>query len=447
MIRRVMAGVGANVFGKLVVAGVQLATVPVLANAWGMHLFGLWVLLSTVPMFLAIGDFGFATAAGTKMAMQRAEGNVGGALRTYQSALLTVAGASILLALVAVAAVWAVPARWFGDDPGLPIADVRAVLSILILFGIATMQGSLFFAAQRADGRYAIGSFVNSLVILAENMALIAAVLLGGSMPVAAGVMLAVRLCGLGAQAFVQRVQVPWLPIALRHASGAEVRALLAPSAAVLLLPLAQAVSLQGTALMVGAAAGQATVPLFTAARTLSRVGLQLCWLFNAPLMPEFSAASARGDRRGVAQMVAVTLLLSALLAAPYALGFALFGQALIAVWTQGAIAVPQPLVLAMAGTILLGGFWVPLSNLILARNRQASFTPAYLVLSLASMAVAYCLSLTLGAIGGGVAMLLLDAAMLAIVLRLSARLLASREALAAAWPTLIGGVRRRLAG
>jgi O-antigen/teichoic acid export membrane protein len=183
-----------------------------------------------------------------------------------------------------------------------------------------------------------------------------------------------------------------------------------------MLLPIAQALVLQGMALVVGAAAGRAAVPAFAAARTLSRVGMQLCWVVSTPLMPEFSSASARGDRLRMATILLATLMVSCLLVMPYALGFMALGGRAMALWTHGTIAAPAGLVAAMGATILFGGIWYPVSNLLLACNRHARYTTWYVVLALASLPSGYLLTRLMGVTGAALTMALLDLAMLAVV-------------------------------
>jgi O-antigen/teichoic acid export membrane protein len=443
MIRRVLAGVGANFFDKLIVAGTQLAMVPALSQAWGLHLYGLWLLLATVPSFLAVGDFGFGTAAGTKMIMARARGEESEVVHVFQSAWGAILMSSAALAALALALAWTVPAEIFGEAPGLPIEQIRVTLTLLMLYGIAAVQGSIFFAAFRAAGMFAFGATWNALIILIESSVVITAALGGAEPPLVAAALLGGRLVGLAGQTVLLRRRVPWLRIGLREGTRAEMLALLRPAGAVMLVPLAQALALQGTAVALGIAAGQAAVPVFTATRTLSRVGLQICWLFNTPLMPEFSSAAAREDRHAMALMTLVTVLVSTLLLVPYALLFAAFGQEAILLWTHEVILPPAPVVTTMALVILLGGYWYPLSNLILARNLHSSYTRWYVLLAALSLPLAVALSRQFGATGAAVAMALLEGAMLFVILRLAGRLLATPREITAAMPDLVVFLRK----
>lgn len=438
MIRRVMSGVGANVFDKVVVTVTQLAMVPVMANSWGLHLYGLWVLMFTAPSFLAMGDFGFAQAAGTKMTMAVARGERDEAVHIFQSAWLAILSSSgVLVALTAILAL-GLPSSLFGADPGMPVNEIRLTLFLLMIYGIAAIQGSIFFAGFRAARLFAVGAYWNALIILVESSAIIVAILMGAPPTVAAATILCGRLFGLVGQNLLLRRRVPWLKIGLGRATLAETKTLFAPAGAVMLVPIAQALYLQGSALALGLAAGQAAVPAFTAARTLSRVGLQMCWLLNTPLMPEFSAASARGDRPSQAMMVLATLLFSAALVIPYALLFGLVGQQVILVWTHGVIHSPTMLLWTMALSILFGGFWFPVSNLILALNRHASYTGWFVAFAAASVPLTYLLSSRFGPTGAGLSMAALDSAMAVVILILARRLLVNGHELKTAVPRLV---------
>jgi len=431
MIRRLAAGIGMTVFDKLVIAGTQLALVPILASHWGLALYGQWLLLATVPQFLSMSDFGFATAAGTRMTMAVARGERDEAVRVFQSAWRAILVSSAGMIGLALALAWLAPDALFGAGGAAAIADLRLTLAILALYGVVAVQGSIVFAGFRAAQLFPVGAFWNAMVLLIENAALVVTVLLGGGTIAAALAWLTGRVLGLVGQNLLLRRRVPWLTIGLAQGNWREARSLMAPAGAVMLLPIAQAVVLQGMALLVGAVAGRTAVPAFAATRTLSRVGMQLCWIVSTPLMPEFSAALARDDARRMTAMIAGTLLFSGVCVVPFALGFMAWGQAAIAAWTHGAILPPQALVTAMALAILCGGIWYPLSNLILAANAQAGYTIWYVGLAAIAVVAAFGLVGRYGATGAAGAMAALDLAMLIVVVRLMSRMFATRLSVA----------------
>lgn len=430
---RVSRGVAANVYDKLVVAGVQLALVPVLAIHWGLGTYGVWVLLATIPSFLSVSDLGFATAAGTQMTMLVAQGRREEAIRVFQSAWAVILPTSALVLVLAMLACWLSPAAILPKSEALSIGEVRLTLGLLIAYGLVSLQGSIFNAGFRCQGLFALGVFWSANTILAENLLLGIAVLCGAGPVVGAAALLGSRIAALIVQNILLRRSGPWLRIGLSEARRDTARSILSPAIALVMLPLSQAAFLQGTAIALGAAAGPIAVPAFTATRTLSRIGLQMTQLLVHAIMPEYSAAVARDDRKTQATMLAATLMSAAVVLVPFALVLALLGPEIVALWTRGNIVAPKSLMIVMALTVVLGGFWNPVSNLILAMNRHASFSYPFVVLALLTVPASYFLSLRFGATGAGLSIALMDVLMCIVIVRLGRRLFVSpREVIAA---------------
>lgn len=443
MIRRIVTGVGANIFDKLAVSITQLLMVPVFASHWGLHLYGLWALLFTIPSFLAMGDFGFGTAAGIKMRMSVSRGDHKQAICTFQSAWIAILICSACLVGAAVSISLFIPIGVFGSDLGMHPSELRLAFLFLMLYGIAILQQSIFFAGLRCDGFFALGAASHGGIVLVECSAAIATVLGGGGPVSAAAAMCAGRLSGVIALTLLLRSQVPWLPIGFRDANRKEVQSLLVPAGGVMLLPLANALYLQGSAIALGTAVGQAAVPAFTATRTLSRLGLQICLMVNTAMMPEFSTMSARGDRHGQAAMVIITFVISIAIIMPVALVLAVAGRPMVALWTNGVIAPQQGLLISMAVSTLAIGLWYPLSNLMLAMNKHGRYTLIFAALSLLGIPITFALSREIGSAGAGVTMALIDLTMLMVVFSLIKERVVKLTEVRAAIPLIFSELRR----
>ncbi|WP_128938173.1 lipopolysaccharide biosynthesis protein [Bradyrhizobium zhanjiangense] len=416
--RRLGLGVAANAYDKLVIAGIQLLLVPVLALHWGIEVYGTWVLLSTIPSFLSASDLGFASAAGTRMTMLASRGETEEVVRVFQSAWVVVLASSAIVSIVALAAVWLLPAEFYPASTEFSLGEIRWTLSLLVVYGILCLQGSIFVAGFRCAGLFAVGAFCVANTVLFENLSVVALVVFGCGPVYAAVALLLSRCLALVVQNVVLRAKVPWLRIGFSEARRAEVRDLWGPAIALLAFPIGQASYLQGTALALGAATSAAIVPLFTATRTLSRVGLQLAQLLTHATMPEFSAAVARKDDKARVAMVGMVLITAFLIVVPFSIVLSVFGPEIVAAWTRGVIRPPQDLALVMAATVLLGGFWNPLASLIIATNRHASFAYPFLVFAVATIPLSYVASLWLGVTGAGLSILALDICMCVVTMR-----------------------------
>lgn len=414
--RRIAWGFVANLYDKLLIAGVQLVMVPVLVLHWGLHLYGCWVVLATVPGFLALADLGFGGAAFVRMTSLVARGERDGAVVVWQTACQMIAIASAATLALALLVIWSVPAGWLPQDPRLSDGDARFVLVLLALYALVVFQGSLQAAGYASAQLFPLLVTVNAHVILAENVLLGIAAVSGHGPLAGAAALLVGRAGGVTLAALLLRRRASWLRLGIDRADAGERRVLARSAVSMLAIPLAQATALQGGVIALGAAAGPAATPAFAAARTLSRIGLQATQLLTHALLPEFTAADGRGDRRGQAMMLCAVVAASILTALPFAflLGFA--GDWLMGVWTKGAVTPTPGLMPVMALSVMLSGLWSPLSSLMYAIDRQGAFAWAYLATGLISLLVTFALGRILGATGAAVAFTALDAVMLVVV-------------------------------
>src|SRR5690606_7434967 len=122
------------------------------------------------------------------------------------------------------------------------------------------------------------------------------------------------------------RRRLPWLANLRGNASWPRIAALAAPASAAMAVPAAQMLLSQGATITLGLAAGASAVPIFTAARTLSRIGLQATQLVSVSVMPEFSAAAGRNLASLKANLFVLLVSVSLALAVPFCVLLTLWG-------------------------------------------------------------------------------------------------------------------------
>lgn len=416
---RIARGSGANVFAQMVVLLTQLLLVPIMANTWGVERYGVWLLLFTIPSFLALGDLGFGTAAGTKMTMLAALGDHQSVVHTFQSAILAIGITSVLIMIVGSVVILIFP---FHGVDSFTRPEIRTALLVLLAYGIVCLQGSLVQGGFRCSGRYALGTGLQAFTMLVEALVATATVILGGSLVALAIGYLLCRTFLIASQAVILHRLTPWLAFGLQRASMQEIRDLLPSALAVMALPVAQAVFLQGSALMIGLAVSAKAVAIFTSVRTLTRVGVQFTTLTNHAVMPELSAFAAREEWEKVRKIVLLTIATSFVIIIPVSLVLVSFGPKIVEVWTRGAIEPSFALIATMTAVMCVNSIWHPLSNLLLAVNRQATYSYAYALAACVTIAASYPLCRAIGEVGAALAILVLDLFMLLLVARLIIR-------------------------
>jgi O-antigen/teichoic acid export membrane protein len=409
---RIVRGVGANVYSQLVQTALQLLAVPILATHWGLQTYGAWLIIFTVPNYLAFADFGFAAAAANDMTVSIARGDRAAAIETFHAVRAAMAGICLVLLILCAAAVYCIPAGSLAFVSGISHEQARHAILMLCAYGVLSVQNSVSLAAFRSIGKYATGTYLHNSIHLAENLGALIVVSLGGNIEAAAATYLLFSLVGIVVRMVFLRVQAQWLAFFSWRVSFGQIRRLLHPAFAVLALPLAQALFLQGTVAVVGLAAGAVAVPAFTAVRTLSRVGVQLTMIVNHAVLPEFTMAAAAVDHKRRARLAFMSIASSMLILLPMFLGVVFLGPLVIQLWTHGTIHAPYALIVVMALTMVVNGTWTPISNLIFALNRHSQYSYYYLAAAAGSVLLSYPLVRWLGSTGAALSLLALDCVM-----------------------------------
>jgi O-antigen/teichoic acid export membrane protein len=416
-------GIAANVYGQVVQVVVQIVSVPVLAACWGISAYGIWLMLFTVPSYLALSDFGFASTAANHMTASVARGDRTSAIATFQAVRITVLCIGLVVFGICTALVYGIPDRYLASIQEVTHGHSRQVILLLTGYGLLSLQNGVTMAGFRSTGFYATSTFIQANIQLAEFLAALTVVALGGGLGAAALAYFSVRLIGSVVLVISLKRKAPWLPSVARPSSLDSVRMLVSPAIATMALPAAQVLFLQGTVVVVGSAAGSSTVPAFTAVRTLSRLAIQLTSVVNHAIMPEFTVAAARLDHSRKARLAYLSIITSAIVLAPMFLVVVFGGKLIIRLWTHGTIQPTFDLILLMAIAMVINGLWHPISNLILALNRHAAFSYYYLFAAAGSVLMSYPMVGLMGPAGAGISLVLLDGIMFARVWIVAVRL------------------------
>lgn len=420
--KRLLRGLGATALGPLVTAVIQLASVPCLLHFWGAAKYGDWLILFAFPSYLTLSDLGFGDASGSDMTMRVAAGDRQGAIETFQSSWVLLSLVSVFVALLAAPVVWHV--RWhnwlnlatLSDRSG---SEVVLVLGIYIL---VSQQCGILESGFRCDGNFATGNVGSTLIRLFECAAGTASGALTGSLLVAAIAYLISRIIGTIAYGFVLRAKNQWLSVGFRFAKFSKIKHLATPALGFIALPLANAISIQGLALVVGSVLGSVAVVQFTTLRTLSRINFQLMTVIAWALWPELSRAFGAGNLRLArtlhrhAYQAGLTLSLMA--------GLALWflGPLFYRSWIRSAVRFEGNTFHILLFVTFVNSLWFTSSIVPMSTNLHHRITTAYVGFSLLAVVVGRILLARQGLSGGAIVLLLIEIPMTYLVLRTSLR-------------------------
>ena len=181
--QRILHGLGANAFGQIVTVIVQLAGVPILLHAWGVQLYGEWLILFAIPAYLSMTDLGFTQSAANDMTARVARGDRAGALVVFQSlGALVYALVALGLALAAAVVPWLPLAEWLNFQT-MDTRTAQWVLCLLAAQVLVSLLDGIPYAGFRANGEYALHFSLQSGVRLLQFAGVCIAALAGGGPP------------------------------------------------------------------------------------------------------------------------------------------------------------------------------------------------------------------------------------------------------------------------
>jgi O-antigen/teichoic acid export membrane protein len=408
----------------VVIALGQIATVPLFLSAWGTSLYGEWLVISTIPAYLAMSDFGLGPVAANRVAMLSGNSERERAIVTLHSiwALQLVVGVVIVLLSVGIS--WTLPLHDWLDLKLLSVDDLRWAIIGLTGQVMLTMLTGVFQAVYRSSLRNARGAMMINTVRLAEVIASITVLGYHGGVWILVLTVLLVRAAGLFFLFSDIRRCAPDLPLGVSAFSAQELRELLKPAFGQVKFSLATALQLQGFTLLTNHLLGPVAVATYNILRTITRTCSQAVLVVNWSVYPEFSTLVAQRalDKGRTLHRIAVQF--SVWGSFLFCVLLVLLGRQLITTWTLGRVAY-DPFLFALFGSgVVLNSFWGTSSVVLTSTNNHATLGNIYALWALLGLMCGYAVGSTFGLHGIGMAALLAEFGMLGYVFRASCRLL-----------------------
>jgi O-antigen/teichoic acid export membrane protein len=286
---RIFTGTSAGLIAQSALGLTQLASIPIFFAVWGPEKYGIWLMLSTLPAYLALSDFGIISTTTTQMTIFFGAGKPKEAIKLFLD--LQKLFRVISLALLAISATFLLIAFY---NPSK--FDIFGTLAILVLSVAASQFQGLTFGALRASGKFSAAILIGMVVQVTEWSGLIIALLNRGGMLEVASTSLVFKIIAVASSAIWSRKLIGDLSFQTRGGSIRDLGSNLASSLSALGLTLSNAVWIQGSTLVAGAALGPAAAAILSTYRTVTRLPLQLTASFSQSLWPEFSSLHGSGQ-------------------------------------------------------------------------------------------------------------------------------------------------------
>ena len=414
---RIYLALAAGAFGQLVTIGSQILLTPLYFLYWGTAKYGEWLIISTIPAYLMMADFGVGAAASNEMIMRAGADDYEGAQRTFRGAIWLCSLVSIGVMLISIGASTLCLQLHILNTHYISPNEAAILIS---LFGLGVCLS--FFLGTISTGftccgKNATGIFISNLSRLFEALS-IAIVLWQDCSPVYLCLTgLIVKLLIGFIMAVWLRSVAPWLFKPKYSADHTIVKRLIKPSLAFLAFPIGNALTLQAPLLVLGAVFGSSSVAVFSALRTLARIPIQLINVFNASIWPEMSKAFGSGNYALLRNLHQHSWMMTMLLMASSSIGIAFFGETIVNVWLHKQGLYNE---FILQGLLVVSGFfsiWGVSSIVLTAVNAHAKMATYYVIINSFGCIFSYIFSIFLGIQGFIYTLILVEVLMMIVVL------------------------------
>jgi O-antigen/teichoic acid export membrane protein len=378
--RRLLLGFLSNWIGKLASTIVQLVQVPVFLHFWSTPLYGEWMIVNSIPAYLSFSNAGFGSVAGNEMTMMVARNDRDGALRVFQSCWWLIILICATTVLILTGALYYLPAARLLKLSHISEYDTKWIIFYLGLSVLFGQIEQLLQSAYRSIGRYPYGSFLKNMFSLVAFLSMIASVALGGGPRITALVFASINVIITLIFCVLVRRDIPWIEYGWQHASFGEIRKLARPAIAFMGFPLGNALSLQGSLLAVGYALGPVSVVIFSVARTVSRVALQMVQMVNTTFEPEMSIAFGAGNYELTRTLLRRACQLALLVAVAIVLIMLTFGPWFLTHWTSGHVPPSRGLLSILLLVVVFYALWSTSATLMTSTNQHQRLATYYII-------------------------------------------------------------------
>ena len=383
--RKIVLGILANALDKIWITLFQILSLGILPKHWGAEEFGIWLIVTTVPTYVALGGLGFGNAAGTDMTAKVTKGDYVGALEDFQSVWLFISLATALPALTIVGGYCAY--KWVFGHTGFAFSNEETASIILVVYSLIAIQTGLTHTGFRSTGKYALGVILMDMISLVERVGIIVVALVGKDYVVAAVVMLVVRCIGQMAFHRYLRYRQPWFKMGIANANRATLKRLLKPALASLGLAASSAFSLQGIITSIGLFLSPTSAALYSSVRTICRLPLQFSDLLSRATLPELTVAYFNNDMRRFLRLTILNTCVAVGSVLPFIVFIGFFGKTIGNFVSRGGLSFTDSrLFVALATAALFQAIWSACGQSLQAINKHHFFSFPYFLLAILTL-------------------------------------------------------------
>jgi len=339
---------------------IQVAGIPLLLKFWGINYYGEWLLLFTIPSYIALSDMGLGSSTTSELSMlvqAKRHAEAMSILRNTFWFILIMGGIPfVLLALSVFVLPWY---DWLGLS-AIPYDEFVPAFFFLIVYIYLALFLTLPLGYYRVGQIYHRERYISSFFRVLEFLLIVTAVVEGFKIVLVAFIYLLVRTVQLLFVLYDLSKRFDSFRLFPFGIEYGKIKHLLKPGLSAMSIYMGQNLVVQGLVMIIGIGLGSAQVVLFSTTRTLVNMVKQIVGIINLSITSEFSYAYGARNYDLLRKIFKLAGKGNAVMSAFLLTGLYFFGAWIVNIWTGGKVKIIEPFFLF----ILIGTFVNTLWNL-----------------------------------------------------------------------------------
>ena len=400
MLKRLVHAFVALSFGQAVVIFSNIVLVPMYLRVWTPAVYGEWLAIYSVVMYLSNLDFGMQTYVLNRLTQSYARHDMEDYREQQHSAIafyvaLAIGGTLLLLMI----AEWAPVNRWFK----LTYTSANAARVVFVLLGaqiLLAQLGTVFFSIYRTTGRVAMSQWIANGYRLLNVAVTLLALFRWRTLSAVAAAQLALWIIAAAVIIWDLHYRFPELTPGISRARFSVIKRQLRPSALFGVIALAVALGIQGANLIVVGALGGAALALFATSRTLVNSIKQLVSICTNAAWTDVTRMEAVGEHERLRLALRLVVILSTAVCIMVGSPLWFEGPSVIRIWTNSRLAPDTVLLRVLLVYVILQTPWTAASLLPMSTNKNTRLATSYIAANTIGIGLAVLLVRPLGMTG-----------------------------------------------
>jgi O-antigen/teichoic acid export membrane protein len=398
--KRAFLGSLVDILGQVLRSLEHIILVPLFLFSWGDALYGKWVTLFSIITYFSLSDLGMSQYVKNKMTKEFARGNLEEYIKIFKSALgifLLITG--ILFVVFLFFAFNASFLSWFNLQESSEIS-VRVSFVVLGLYVLLGSVGGLINGLYTSTGNYVREKIIGNIrqVLLITFIA--ASLWLGGGF---VSVSFWYLFLLLGTIVFIWhdfKKLHPEISFRKGKIDWSLSKEFFLSGGFYLLIPLSQAIKIQGSVILIGSILGPVAVAIFSVHRTITNLIERITSIIKHPLFPEVAISEGRENYGKLQTMHSMLFKIALGFSLPAIIFLYFTGGGILNIWVGEKVSFHPALWSTLLIGVGLNTIWQLSSVFQIAVNKYKRYSAVVITSSLIGLGLSYILVNKLGLVG-----------------------------------------------